>query len=54
MTKAAQVEPSITPEQFWSLAMDTGRTIELEHNGQAVSLGPILDLATVIAALQGE
>ncbi|MFB0516132.1 MAG: S8 family serine peptidase, partial [Candidatus Neomarinimicrobiota bacterium] len=26
---AAQVEPEITPERFWALAMKTGRTIEL-------------------------
>jgi len=26
---AAQVDPEIPPERFWSLAMETGRTIEL-------------------------
>jgi len=29
---AAQVDPDITPERFWNLALKTGRTIELEHN----------------------
>jgi hypothetical protein len=40
---AAQVDPKITPERFWALAMKTGRT---------GSLGPILDPAHLVEALQ--
>jgi hypothetical protein len=49
---AAQVDPAITPERFWALALETGRTIEVDHKGQAVPLGPILDPAALIQALQ--
>jgi subtilisin family serine protease len=49
---AAQVDPAITPERFWALALETGRTIEVNHEGQAVPLGPILDPAALIQALQ--
>ena len=48
---AAQVEPTITPERFWSLAMKTGRTIELKHNSQTIPFGPILDPVALIDAL---
>lgn len=51
-TLAAQVDPTITPQDFWSLAMETGRTIELEHNGEIISLGPIVDPVTLIDALR--
>ncbi|MGB7539280.1 MAG: S8 family serine peptidase [Anaerolineales bacterium] len=47
---AAQVQPDITPEQFWSLALSTGRTV---WNGQTLILGPIVDPQALIAALQG-
>jgi hypothetical protein len=49
---AAQVEPAITPDRFWSLAWETGRTVEIEHGGRLVALGPILDPAALIQALQ--
>lgn len=51
---AAQVDPTITPERFWGLAMETGRTIELEHDGKVVSLGPIIDPVTLVDALQND
>jgi len=51
---AAQVDPEITPELFWSLAMETGRTIELEHNGEAIPLGPIVDPVALIGRIQAE
>ena len=50
---AVQVDPAITPERFWALAMETGRTIEVDHEGQAVPLGPILDPVALIQTLQG-
>jgi len=49
---AAQVELDITPERFWSLAMKTGRTIELEHKGQRHSFGPIIDPVALVSTLQ--
>jgi len=51
---AAQVDPTITPERFWDLAMKTGRTVELERDGQTVRLRPVVDPAALIEALQGE
>jgi hypothetical protein len=49
---AAQVEPSVTPERFWALAMNTGRTIELNYKGKKIPFGPILDAAKLIDALK--
>jgi hypothetical protein len=49
---AAQVKPAITPDEFWSLALNTGRTIELKHEGETIAFGPILDPVTLIATLQ--
>jgi len=49
---AAQVEPSVTPERFWALAMKTGRTIELDYKGKKIPFGPILDAAKLIDALK--
>jgi hypothetical protein len=46
---AAQVDPTITPEKFLSLALATGRMVT---NGQTLILGPIIDPAALIAALQ--
>jgi hypothetical protein len=48
---AAQVDPQITPERFWALALKTGRTIETKDGGKTGSLGPILDPVALIAAL---
>jgi hypothetical protein len=49
---AAQVEPSITPERFWSLAMKTGRTVDVKLGSSRYSLGPILDPVALIDALR--
>lgn len=51
---AAQVDPATTPEQFWSLAMQTGHSIELNHNGEIIPLGPIIDPVALIGALQSK
>ncbi len=48
---AAQVDPTITPDRFWSLALRTGRTIQLQHEGQTVPLGPIVDPVALIESL---
>lgn len=49
---AAQVKPAITPDEFWQLALETGQTIQLEHEGESYSLGVILDPQALIRALQ--
>lgn len=45
---AAQVEPKITPERFWELAMKTGRMTRIKER----VLGPIVDPVALIAALE--
>jgi hypothetical protein len=47
----AQADPNITPEQFWSLAVKTGRRIQMKFHGQDVSVGPVLDMEALIKAL---
>ena len=49
---AAQVDPAITPERFWSLALETGQTIEINLGGEAIPLGPIVDPVALMDALQ--
>jgi hypothetical protein len=49
---AAQVEPSITPDRFWALALRTGRTIDLHRGGKEYRLGSILDPVGLVAALR--
>jgi subtilisin family serine protease len=49
---AVQVKPDITPEEFWAAALETGRTIQLTHEGKEYSFGVILDPQALIAALQ--
>jgi hypothetical protein len=51
---AVQVDPEITPDVFWWLAMRAGRTIEFDHQGETIALGPILDPVALIEALQEE
>jgi hypothetical protein len=48
---ACQVEPKMTPERFWELALKTGRTIQLERDGQQVPFGPIIDPPALIEAI---
>jgi membrane protease YdiL (CAAX protease family) len=49
---AVQVDPSLTPEHFLELALDTGRMIDVPHEGKTYKLGPIVDPQALIAALQ--
>jgi hypothetical protein len=49
---AAQVNPEITPEVFWSTALKTGQTIEITHEDKEYSFGVILDPVALIHALQ--
>jgi subtilisin family serine protease len=49
---ACQVDPKITPQKFWSTALQTGRTTTIGHAGQQYPFGVILDPPALIAALQ--
>jgi hypothetical protein len=49
---ACQVDPTVTPDRFWELAMQTGRTIQIAHEGQVYALGPIADPTALTTALQ--
>ena len=49
---ACQVDPAITPQVFWSMALQTGRTIQIEHAGKQYTFGVILDPQALIATLQ--
>ncbi len=50
---AAQVDPQITPAQFWDLALKTGRTLPvLAADGSSENLGPVLDPMAIINALK--
>lgn len=48
---AAQAQPDITPDDFWSTALQTGRTVTLTHQGESIQFGPILDPVALIDAL---
>lgn len=47
-----QVKPEITPEEFMSALHDTGRVLKLERNGEAYSLGKLVDPAAVIESFK--
>lgn len=49
---AAQVKPAITPDEFWSLAIQTGQTIPLKRSGKIIAFGPIIDPLALISRLQ--
>lgn len=49
---ACQIDPDITPQEFWSTALLTGRTIQINHDGKQYSFGVILDSQTLITTLQ--
>jgi hypothetical protein len=48
----AQVDPKITPERFWTLALKTGRTVQVSHEGKSFDLGPIVAPAQLVEALR--
>jgi hypothetical protein len=49
---AAQVESDITPEEFWETALNTGRTIQIQHDGKDYDFGIILDPQALIEAIK--
>ena len=51
---AVQVKPDITPAEFWDVALSTGRTIHIGHNGKDYEFGVILDPQALIKELQSK
>ncbi len=49
---SAQVDPDITPEEFWALALSTGQTAIIEQDDVIYSLGPIVDPVALIEELE--
>ena len=47
-----QVNPDITPEEFWDAAMKTGRTIQIQHEGKEYPFGVILDPQALIQEIK--
>lgn len=51
---AVQVKPAITPEQFWDVALNTGKTIHIEDKGKDYEFGVILDAKALIEAIKSK
>ena len=49
---ACQVDANVTPEEFWSAALKTGQVRSLQHEGKAVSFGPVANPVALIERLQ--
>jgi len=47
-----QVKPDITPEEFWELALTTGKPMEGERNGENTFFGVMVDPMALIQHLQ--
>ena len=51
---ACQVKPTVTPDVFWSVALETGQTITIERDGKSYEFGKIVDPVALIRALSAE
>ncbi len=51
---ALQVEPDLTPDRFFRVASETGFTVNLSHDGRTYTLGPIVNPAGIVQALQNQ
>ena len=49
---AVQIDPKITPERFWALALQTGRTVQVSQEGKSIDLGPIVAPAPLAEAVR--
>jgi hypothetical protein len=49
---AAQADPSITPDRFWRMALETGRLVDVKQEGKTFKLGPVADPAALIETLK--
>ena len=50
---ACQAKPTVTPEEFWSVGLETGTTVTVERDGKTLQLGKIVDPVALIRALSG-
>jgi hypothetical protein len=48
---ACQVKPTVTPEEFWSVGLETGKTITIERDGKTYEFGKIVDPVALVRAL---
>jgi subtilisin family serine protease len=51
---AVQVRPDITPEEFLTAAMKTGKTIQIQRSGKEYALGTILDPRALIEEIKNK
>jgi hypothetical protein len=51
---ACQVKPTVTPEEFWSVGLETGQTIKIQNDGKTHEFGKIVDPVALVDALTGE
>ena len=51
---ACQVKPTVTPEEFWSVGLETGKTITIDKDGKTYKFGKIVDPVALVNALTGE
>jgi hypothetical protein len=51
---AIQVKPDITPEEFLSAAIQTGKTIQIQHEGKEFPFGIILDPRALIEEIKSK
>ena len=49
---AAQVDATITPARFWELAVETGRSVEIEQAGSTHALEKIVDPVRLIESIE--
>jgi hypothetical protein len=51
---ACQVKPTVTPEEFWSVGLETGKTITIDKDGKTYEFGKIVDLVALVRTLEGK
>lgn len=48
----AQVRHDVTPEEFWESALETGKTIRIQHEGKGHDLRTLLDPQALIEEIR--
>ena len=51
---ACQVKPTVTPEEFWSVGLETGKTITIDKDGKTYQFGKIVDPVALVRTLEGK
>ena len=49
---ACQVKPSVTPQEFWYKALETGDLIEIERNNKKYKFGKIVNPVKLMEVLK--